>query len=36
MFVATWLLILGKQARGVQPIVIRKVIYCLVAYTLVI
>jgi len=26
-FVATWLLVLGKQAKGVQPIMIGKVIY---------
>jgi hypothetical protein len=36
LFVATWLLVLRKQARGVQPIMIKKVIYYLVAYTLII
>jgi hypothetical protein len=36
LFVATLLLVFGKQIRGVQPIIIKKVIYCLVAYTLVI
>jgi len=36
LIVATLLLVLGKQIGGVQPIMIRKVIYCLVTYTLVI
>jgi len=36
MFVTTWLLVLGKQVGGVRLIMIGKVIYRLVAYTLVI
>jgi hypothetical protein len=36
LFVATWLLVLRKQAGGIRPIMIGKVIYHLVAYTLVI
>jgi len=34
LFVASWLLALEKQTKGVWPIVIRKVIYRLIAYTL--